>query len=67
MLKKKELYKLITFKFFEFSMKDDVKIMDQVHEFMIMISKFKNPDTEIPKKVGLEGGGDISLPNYQDL
>lgn len=42
--------KFITFKFFEFNMKDVVSFMDQVHEFMIRVFKFKNPDVEISEK-----------------
>nr|GEW84876.1 glucose-6-phosphate isomerase 1, chloroplastic [Tanacetum cinerariifolium] len=43
--------KFITFKFFEFPMKDNVSILDQVHEFLILVSKLKNPNIEIPKKL----------------
>nr|GEX41909.1 zinc finger, CCHC-type [Tanacetum cinerariifolium] len=43
--------KLITFKFFEFAMEDNVSILDQVHEFPILVSKFKNLNIEIPKKL----------------
>ncbi|GJW10507.1 hypothetical protein Tco_1576334 [Tanacetum coccineum] len=40
--------KFITFRFFEFSMEDNVSILDQVHEFLILVSKFKNLNIEIP-------------------
>ncbi|GJX21620.1 retrotransposon protein, putative, ty1-copia subclass [Tanacetum coccineum] len=43
--------KFITFKFFEFSMEDNVSILDQVHEFLILVSKFKNLNIEIPEMV----------------
>nr|GEZ71974.1 glucose-6-phosphate isomerase 1, chloroplastic [Tanacetum cinerariifolium] len=43
--------KFITFKFFEFSMEDNVSILDQVHEFLILVSKFKNLNIEIPEKL----------------
>ncbi|KAI3714634.1 hypothetical protein L6452_21592 [Arctium lappa] len=43
--------KFITFKFFEFAMKDNVSIMDQVHEFLILVSKFKNLNIVIPDKL----------------
>lgn len=41
--------KLINFKFFEFNMKDNTFIMDQVHEFLILVSKFKNLTAIITK------------------
>nr|GEX27830.1 zinc finger, CCHC-type [Tanacetum cinerariifolium] len=43
--------KFITFKFFEFAMEDNVSILDQVHEFLILISKFKNLNIEIAEKL----------------
>ncbi|GKA31620.1 glucose-6-phosphate isomerase 1, chloroplastic [Tanacetum coccineum] len=43
--------KFITFKFFEFTMEDNVSILDQVHEFLILVSKFKNLNIEIPEKL----------------
>ncbi|GJY80953.1 hypothetical protein Tco_0493704 [Tanacetum coccineum] len=46
--------KFITFKFFEFSMEDNVSILDQVHEFLILVSKFKNLNIEIPEKLLVE-------------
>ncbi|GJY60196.1 zinc finger, CCHC-type containing protein [Tanacetum coccineum] len=48
---KEGAYKFITFKFFEFLMEDNVYILDQVHEFIILVSKFKNLDIEIPEKL----------------
>ncbi|GKB29738.1 zinc finger, CCHC-type containing protein, partial [Tanacetum coccineum] len=43
--------KSITFKFFKFSMEDNVSILDQVHRFLILVSKFKNLNIEILKKL----------------
>nr|GEZ42251.1 hypothetical protein [Tanacetum cinerariifolium] len=43
--------KFITFKFFKFAMEDNVSILDQVHEFLILVSKFKNLNIEIPEKL----------------
>ncbi|GJY55669.1 zinc finger, CCHC-type containing protein, partial [Tanacetum coccineum] len=43
--------KFITFKFFEFAMEDNVSILYQVHEFLILVSKFKNLNIEIPEKL----------------
>ncbi|GKB76921.1 hypothetical protein Tco_0943816 [Tanacetum coccineum] len=43
--------KFITFKFFEFAMKDNMSILDQVHEFLILVSKFKIFNIEIPEKL----------------
>ncbi|GJV46554.1 zinc finger, CCHC-type containing protein [Tanacetum coccineum] len=43
--------KFITFKFFEFAMEDSVSILDQVHEFLILVSKFKNLNIEIPENL----------------
>ncbi|GJW87709.1 zinc finger, CCHC-type containing protein [Tanacetum coccineum] len=64
--------KFITFKFFEFSM-EYVPILDQVHEFLILVSKFKNLNIEIPEKL-LEtrvheknlNGASSSKVNYVD-
>nr|GEW07096.1 glucose-6-phosphate isomerase 1, chloroplastic [Tanacetum cinerariifolium] len=49
--KKERADKFITFKFFEFAMEDNVSILDEVHEFLILVSKFKNLNIEIPKKL----------------
>ncbi|GJS68326.1 hypothetical protein Tco_0682891 [Tanacetum coccineum] len=54
--------KFITFKFFEFAMEDNVSILDQVHEFLILVSKFKNLNIEIPKKL-LVGAIITKLPS----
>ncbi|GJW55704.1 hypothetical protein Tco_0099789 [Tanacetum coccineum] len=43
--------KFITFKFFEFTMEDNVSILDQLHKFNILVSKFKNLNIEIPGKL----------------
>nr|GEY47042.1 zinc finger, CCHC-type [Tanacetum cinerariifolium] len=54
--------KFITFKFFEFAMEDNVSILDQVHEFLILVSKFKNLNIEIPEKL-LVGAIITKLPS----
>ncbi|GJX76998.1 hypothetical protein Tco_0323809, partial [Tanacetum coccineum] len=48
---KEGAYKFITFKFFEFAMEDNMSILDQVHEFLILVSKFKNLNIEILEKL----------------
>ncbi|GJU77538.1 ribonuclease H-like domain-containing protein [Tanacetum coccineum] len=54
--------KFITFKFFEFSMKDNMSILDQVHEFLILVSKFQNLNIEIHEKL-LVGAIITKLPS----
>nr|GEY64542.1 hypothetical protein [Tanacetum cinerariifolium] len=54
--------KFITFKFFEFAMVDNVSILDQVHEFLILVSKFKNLNIEISEKL-LVGAIITKLPS----
>ncbi|GKC92901.1 glucose-6-phosphate isomerase 1, chloroplastic [Tanacetum coccineum] len=54
--------KFITFKLFEFTMKDNVSILDQVHEFLILVSKFKNLNIEISEKL-LVGAIITKLPS----
>ncbi|GKC18073.1 retrovirus-related pol polyprotein from transposon TNT 1-94 [Tanacetum coccineum] len=54
--------KFITFKFFEFAMEDNVSILDQVHEFLILVFKFKNFKIEIPEKL-LVGAIITKLPS----
>ncbi|GJV37451.1 glucose-6-phosphate isomerase 1, chloroplastic [Tanacetum coccineum] len=54
--------KFITFKFFEFAIKDNVSILDQVHEFLILVSKLKNLKIEIPEKL-LVGAIITKLPS----
>nr|GEY47464.1 hypothetical protein [Tanacetum cinerariifolium] len=49
--KKEGADKFITFKFFKFAMEDNVSILDQVHEFLILVSKFENLNIEIPEKL----------------
>ncbi|GJU81401.1 retrovirus-related pol polyprotein from transposon TNT 1-94 [Tanacetum coccineum] len=49
--KKEGADKFITFKFFKFAMEDNVSILDQVHEFLILVSKFKNLNIEILEKL----------------
>ncbi|GKD36163.1 zinc finger, CCHC-type containing protein, partial [Tanacetum coccineum] len=60
--KKEGADKFITFKFFEFAMEDNVSILDQVHEFLILVSKFKNLNIEIPEKL-LVGAIITKLPS----
>nr|GEY64521.1 wall-associated receptor kinase 2-like protein [Tanacetum cinerariifolium] len=60
--KKEGADKFITFKFFEFSMEDNVSILDQVHKFLILVFKFKNLNIEIPEKL-LVGVIIIKLPS----
>ncbi|GJR58700.1 hypothetical protein Tco_1500862 [Tanacetum coccineum] len=48
---KEGAHKFITFKFFEFATKDNMSILDQVHEFLILVSNFKNLNIEIPEKL----------------
>ncbi|GKB57764.1 hypothetical protein Tco_0913950 [Tanacetum coccineum] len=43
--------KFITFKFFEFTMEDNVSILNQVHEFLILVSKLKNHNIQILEKL----------------
>ncbi|KAJ9564882.1 LOW QUALITY PROTEIN: hypothetical protein OSB04_000848 [Centaurea solstitialis] len=47
-IEKQGANKLIAFKFFVFCMIDNLSILDQVHEFLILISKFKNLNITIP-------------------
>ncbi|GJT50981.1 retrovirus-related pol polyprotein from transposon TNT 1-94 [Tanacetum coccineum] len=54
--------KFITFKFFEFAMEDNVSILDQVHEFLILVSKFKNLNIEIHQNL-LVGAIITKLPS----
>nr|GEW85125.1 hypothetical protein [Tanacetum cinerariifolium] len=54
--------KFITFKFFEFAMEDNVSILDQVYEFLVFVSKFKNLNIEIPEKL-LVGAIITKLPS----
>ncbi|KAJ9535864.1 hypothetical protein OSB04_un000978 [Centaurea solstitialis] len=53
--------KFIAFKLFEFSMSDNTSILDQVHEFLILISKFKNLNITIPDQL-VVGGIIAKLP-----
>ncbi|GJX63076.1 hypothetical protein Tco_0295976 [Tanacetum coccineum] len=54
--------KFITFKFFEFLIEDNVSILDQVHKFLILVSKFKNLNIEIHEKL-LVGAIITKLPS----
>nr|GEW30939.1 hypothetical protein [Tanacetum cinerariifolium] len=60
--KKEGADKFITSKFFEFAMEDNVSVLDQVHEFLILVSKFKNFNIEIPEKL-LVGAIITKLPS----
>nr|GFA44301.1 hypothetical protein [Tanacetum cinerariifolium] len=60
--KKEGTDKFFTFKFFEFAMKDNVSILEQVHGFLILVSKFKNINIEIPEKL-LVGAIITKLPS----
>nr|GEV70857.1 hypothetical protein [Tanacetum cinerariifolium] len=59
---KEGAHKFITFKFFEFAMEDNVSILDQVHEFLILVSKFKNLNIKIPENL-LVGAIITKLPS----
>nr|GEV65235.1 zinc finger, CCHC-type [Tanacetum cinerariifolium] len=59
---KERAYKFMTFKLFEFAMEDNVSILDQVHEFLILVSKFKNLNIKIPEKL-LVGAKITKLPS----
>ncbi|GJW12154.1 zinc finger, CCHC-type containing protein [Tanacetum coccineum] len=61
--KKEGADKSITFKFFEFAMENNMSILDQVHEFLILVSKFKNLNIEIPEKL-LVGAIITKLPSF---
>ena len=39
--------KLLTMKYFKFSMIDNVSIMDQVHELQVLVSKLKDMEVEV--------------------
>ncbi|KAG8373821.1 hypothetical protein BUALT_Bualt11G0065100 [Buddleja alternifolia] len=43
--------KFLTMKYFEFSMRDESSIMDQVHEIQIYVSKLKDLKIEIPEAI----------------
>uniref|UniRef100_A0A803NEX2 JmjC domain-containing protein n=1 Tax=Chenopodium quinoa TaxID=63459 RepID=A0A803NEX2_CHEQI len=47
--------KFITMQFFEFTMNDSSSILDQVHEFLILASKFKDLAITIPKNYFVGG------------
>ena len=53
--------KFLTMKFFEFTMLDNLSVLDQVHEFLILASKFKDLAITIPEKL-LVGGIIAKLP-----
>ena len=43
--------KFLIMKFFEFTMVDNVSIMDQVHEFQVLISKLKDLKVVVPESL----------------
>jgi hypothetical protein len=53
-------------RYFEFSLIDNVSIMDQVHKLQVMISKLKDLKVEVPE--ALQVGGIIAklLPSWND-
>ncbi|PWA58244.1 glucose-6-phosphate isomerase 1, chloroplastic [Artemisia annua] len=55
--KKEGADKFITFKFFEFTMEDDVSILDQVHEFLILETRIREKNLN---------GASSSKVNYVD-
>ena len=42
-------------KFFEFTMVDNVSIMDQVHEFQVLVSKLKDLKVVVPESLQVGG------------
>ncbi|XP_019103689.1 uncharacterized protein LOC109134407 [Beta vulgaris subsp. vulgaris] len=58
--------KFLTMKFFEFTMLDNVSVLDQVHKFMVLASKFKDLAINILEKL-LMGAIIAKLPsNWND-
>ena len=47
--------KFLTMKFFEFTMVDNVSIMDQVHEFQVLVSKLKDLKVVVPESLQVGG------------
>ena len=41
--------------YFEFSMVDNVSVVDQVHELQILVSKLKDVKVEVPKSLQVGG------------
>ncbi|KAL0375582.1 UNVERIFIED_CONTAM: hypothetical protein Scaly_0675800 [Sesamum calycinum] len=48
---KQGIDKFLTMKYFEFSMRDGISIMDQVHEMQIYVSKLKDLKIKIPEAI----------------
>ncbi|GKV27162.1 hypothetical protein SLEP1_g36365 [Rubroshorea leprosula] len=51
---KKGTNKFITLKYFEYEMKDDISIMDQVHELQILVSRMSKSEIKIPDSLQIE-------------
>ena len=47
--------KFLIMKYFEFSMVDNVFMMDQVHELKILVSKLKDVKVEVPESLQVGG------------
>ena len=47
--------KFLIMKFFEFTMVDNVSIMDQVHEFQVLVSKLKDLKVVVPESLQVGG------------
>ena len=52
---KEGVEKFLTMKYFEFSMVDNVYVMDQVHELQILVSKLKDVKVEVPESLQVGG------------
>ena len=42
-------------KFFEFTMVDNISIMDQVHEFQVLVTKLKDLKVVVPESLQVGG------------
>ena len=52
---KQGVEKFLIMKYFEFSMVDNVSVMDQVHELQILVSKLKDVKVEVPESLQVGG------------
>ena len=52
---KQGVYKFLIMKYFEFSMVDNVSVMDQVHKLQILVSKLKDVKVEVPESLQVGG------------
>ena len=57
-IEKQGVEKFLIMKYFEFSVVDNVSVMDQVHELQILVSKLKDVKVEAPES--LQVGGTIA-------